>query len=55
MLLAAIIWALAVAIYVLFLGKFWWFPPAISAHGQAYDQQFTITLVVTGVIFFWRR
>jgi cytochrome c oxidase subunit 2 len=52
MLLAAIIWALAVAIYVLFLGKFWWFPPPISAHGQAYDQQFTITLAVTGVIFF---
>jgi len=52
MLLALIVWILTIAIYVLFLGKFWWFPPPISAHGQAYDQQFTITLAVTGVIFF---
>ena len=52
MLLGAIVWALAIAIYVLFPGKFWWFPAPISAHGIAYDQQFTITLIVTGIIFF---
>jgi cytochrome c oxidase subunit II len=52
MLLALIVWILTITIYVLFAGKFWWFPPPISAHGQAYDQQFTITLAVTGVIFF---
>jgi len=52
MLLAAIVWILAIAIYILFAGKFWWFPPPINAHGQAYDDQFTITLAVTGVIFF---
>ncbi len=52
MLLGAIIWVLTIAIYILFAGKFWWFPPPISAHGIAYDQQFTITLAVTGVIFF---
>src|SRR5580692_7999353 len=52
MLLGAIIWVLTIAIYILFAGKFWWFPAPISAHGIAYDQQFTITLGVTGVIFF---
>jgi cytochrome c oxidase subunit 2 len=52
MLLGAIIWVLTIAIYILFAGKFWWFPAPISAHGIAYDQQFTITLAVTGVIFF---
>lgn len=52
MLLAAIVWVLTIAIYILFLGKFWWFPPPINAHGEAYDQQFAITLAVTGVIFF---
>ena len=52
MILGLIVWALAVVIYVLFAVKMWWFPPPISAHGIAYDQQFTITLAVTGVIFF---
>lgn len=53
MLLAPVVWILAIGIYVLFLlaGNSWWFPPPINAHGQAYDQQFTITLAVTGVIF----
>jgi len=52
MLLAPIVWILTIAICVLFAGKFWWFPPPISAHGVAYDQQFTATLIVTGIIFF---
>src|ERR1700682_5283836 len=52
MLLAPVLWILTIAIYILFAGKFWWFPAPISAHGIAYDQQFTITLAVTGVIFF---
>lgn len=52
MLLAPIVWILTIAICVLFMGKFWWFPPAINAHGAAYDQQFSITLIVTGMIFF---
>ena len=52
MLLAPIVWILTIAICVCFAGKFWWFPPPISAHGEAYDQQFAITLIVTGVIFF---
>src|SRR5580704_5117293 len=52
MLLAAVLWILTIAIYILFAGKVWWFPDPISQHGIAYDQQFTITLAVTGVIFF---
>ncbi len=52
MLLAPILWILTIAIVVCFAGKFWWFPPPISAHGIAYDAQFTWTLIVTGVIFF---
>src|SRR5215831_19009094 len=51
MLLAPVVWILAIGIYILFLGKFWWFPAPINAHGEAYDQQFAITLAVTGVIF----
>jgi cytochrome c oxidase subunit 2 len=52
MILGLVVWALAIGIYALFAAKLWWFPPPISAHGIAYDQQFTITLAVTGVIFF---
>jgi len=52
MLLAPIVWILTIAICYIFIGHYWWFPPPISEHGQAYDDQFTITLVVTGIIFF---
>jgi len=51
MLLAGIIWVLAAIISALFVGKFWWFPAAISQHGASYDQHFRTTLAVTGVIF----
>jgi cytochrome c oxidase subunit 2 len=52
MLLAPIIWGLAVAIVYFFVAKTWWFPPPISQHGLEYDAQFNRTLVVVGVIFF---
>lgn len=52
MLLGLIVWVLTVVICYFFLGHYWWFPPPISQHGQAYDAQFNATLVVTGVIFF---
>jgi len=52
MLLAPVIWALAVAIVYLFVAKTWWFPPPINQHGVAYDEQFMRTLVVVGIIFF---
>jgi cytochrome c oxidase subunit 2 len=52
MLLGLIVWFLTVVICYIFLGHYWWFPPPISQHGQAYDAQFNVTLWVTGVIFF---
>jgi cytochrome c oxidase subunit 2 len=52
MLLGVIVWVLAVIICYFFLGHYWWFPPPISEHGQAYDTQFNATLWVTGIIFF---
>jgi len=52
MLLGLIVWVLTVVICYFFLGHYWWFPPPISQHGQAYDMQFNATLWVTGIIFF---
>jgi len=52
MLLGPIVWVLTLVICYFFMGHYWWFPPPISEHGQAYDAQFTVTLWVTGVIFF---
>jgi len=51
MLLAPLLWAIAVATAYFFVAKTWWFPPPISQHGLAYDVQFNRTLVVVGVIF----
>jgi cytochrome c oxidase subunit II len=52
MLLAPIVWVLTVIICYIFVAKIWWFPPPVSAHGVAYDEQFGRTLLVTGIIFF---
>ena len=52
MLLAFIVWALTLGICYTYAAKLWWFPEAINAHGAVYDQQFTVTLIVTGIIFF---
>ena len=50
--LRPIVWVLTVVICYVFIGHYWWFPPPISPHGLAYDAQFTVTLGVTGIIFF---
>src|SRR5713226_322594 len=52
MLLGPIVWVLTLVICYFFIGHYWWFPPPISRHGQAYDEQFNATLCLTGVIFF---
>src|ERR1044071_6894969 len=52
MLLAPIVWVLAVVIVYFFAAKTWWFPPPINAHGVAYDAQFARTAIVVGNIFF---
>ena len=52
MLLAPIVWVLAVVIVYFFAAKTWWFPPPINQHGIAYDAQFMRTLIVVGIVFF---
>jgi cytochrome c oxidase subunit 2 len=48
--LAVVIWLLTIfSVGLFFMG--WWFPPSISEHGPAYDQQFLITITVVGISF----
>ncbi|HVF54809.1 MAG TPA: cytochrome c oxidase subunit II [Pyrinomonadaceae bacterium] len=49
--LAAFIWIMTLLSVWLFLGSRWWFPPSISEHGPAYDNQFRITIIVVGIAF----
>src|SRR5215471_5679812 len=51
MLLAPIIWVLAIVIVYIFAAKIWWFPPPINEHGVLYDAQFARTAIVVGIIF----
>src|SRR5260370_23813752 len=44
MLLAPVVWVLTLIICYVFAAKLWWFPPPVSAHGAAYDEQFGRTL-----------
>ena len=48
--LAIVIWLLTIFSVGLFFAG-WWFPPSISEHGPAYDQQFLVTLIVVGISF----
>jgi cytochrome c oxidase subunit II len=36
----------------IFLAKVWWLPELISAHGAAVDEQFVLTLIISGIVFF---
>jgi cytochrome c oxidase subunit 2 len=48
----ALVVALITVISVgLFGAKIWWFPPNISTHGAAIDDQIVLTMYVTGIIF----
>jgi cytochrome c oxidase subunit II len=49
--LAVLIWLITLLSVWLFVSGKWWFPPAISEHGPAYDRQFMITILVVGVSF----
>ncbi len=51
MLLAPLVWVIALVTAYFFVAKTWWFPPPISQHALAYDGQFMRTLVVVGIIF----
>jgi cytochrome c oxidase subunit II len=49
--LAVLIWIMTLASVWMFVNPRWWFPPAITAHGPAYDRQFLITIIVVAVAF----
>lgn len=51
MILAITIWLITLVSVVLTVGKYWWLPELASEHGAGLDQQFMLTLVVTGIIF----
>jgi cytochrome c oxidase subunit II len=49
--LAVLIWIITLFSVWTFVSGRWWFPPAITEHGAAYDRQFMITIVVVGISF----
>ena len=49
--LAVFLWVMTGLSVWMFLDGRWWFPPSISEHGPAYDQQFILTIIVVGVAF----
>ncbi len=51
MLLAPLVWVIAIVTSYFFFARTWWFPPPISQHGAAYDAQFMRTLIVVGIVF----
>ena len=50
-LLGIAIWLITILSVWMFVSGKWWFPPAITAHGPAYDRQFLITIIVVGISF----
>lgn len=48
---AILVWVVALALAVPFFTRQWWMPEAITEYGKAVDDQFMLTLVLTGVIF----
>lgn len=51
LLLAVVIWLICLALSIPFFTQTWWFPEAITEHARWVDDQFMLTLVVTGIIF----
>ena len=49
--LALFIWLMTLLSVWMFASGRWWFPPAITEHGPAYDRQFLLTIIVVGVSF----
>ena len=48
---AALLWLITILSVWMFVCKKWWFPPAITEHGPAYDQQFMVTIIIVGICF----
>ncbi len=55
LLLALVISLITIVTMYIFAAKIWWFPPLISDERAAYDEQFMLTLVITGIIFFFAQ
>ncbi len=55
LLLALAISLITIVTMYIFAAKVWWFPPLISEQRAAYDEQFMLTLVITGIIFFFAQ
>jgi len=52
LLLALFFWAVAGITVAIFIGRVWWPPELISVHGAAIDNQFVLTLIIAGAVFF---
>ena len=52
LLLALFFWAVAIATVAIFVARVWWLPELVSAHGRAVDDQFVLTIVIAGIVFF---
>lgn len=50
-LVALVVWLVALGLAIPFFTQWWWLPPTITAHGRAVDSQFNLTLIGTGIIF----
>ena len=51
MLLGILIWIFTIVTTIAFASRHWWFPESASSHGEILDNQFVVTLVVTGIVF----
>lgn len=49
--LAVFIWVMTLLSVAMFFNPRWWFPPSITEHGPAYDQQFLLTFIIVGIAF----
>ncbi len=48
----ALVLLLLVAVGVVTIGdRWWWLPPLASEHGAVIDRLFTVTMVITGIVF----
>jgi len=53
--LAVFFWLVAIVTVAIFLGKVWWLPELVSAHGSAVDRQLVLTLIAAGTVFFFAQ
>ncbi len=52
LMLAVFFWVVATATVAIFVGRVWWLPELISAHGGTIDDELILALIVAGIAFF---